>query len=236
MATWTLDQLVSQLETALDVENDTHLSTTQKREFIAEAATEAWDEIVSSGMSELYVKNTSFNTAVGTLEYDLTNSSIVAAQDFYKIHQVYVNEGNGHLRPLTRINPAEIHAFRPPQTVVSIKLYYIKTPPTFKTAGSFSGSATIDLPPQAEKLIVHLAAEKARIKRDEDTRPHLRVVERARANIKSMGNVDWSQPQRVVQRRKRRPSDWSMPFLNNVSAYGIRGNKLELYYAYPWVP
>lgn len=236
MAEWRLDALRAKLEDKTDTENDTHLTTDEKSEYIAAAVEEAWDEIVSSGMSDRYVKSATFSAVAGTLEYDLTSASIVSAQDFYKIHQLYVDEGSGHMRPLRRINPAEVHTFRPPMAGASMKLYYIKTPPTFKTAGSFVDSATVELPPNGAEFVVELAAIKVRNKKQEDARPHSKEAERYRTLIKQMGNTDWSQPQRVVRRRKTVPTDWSLPYLNNVSVYAVRGQKLELYYAYPWVP
>jgi hypothetical protein len=234
---FTLAQLRSRLETATDTENDTHLSNTQKNEFLASAASETWDHVCSSGMSDRFVKSVSFNTVPGQQEYVLGTDTYVTDNDFYKIHEVYVNEGNNEFRPLPRINSAETQNFRPPVSAVPIKLYYIRKPPTFRNAaGLFDDSLTLDVPDGIEEHTIVTAALAVKKKKDDDWRGFLERKQELEQRIAHMGKTDWSQPSRVVRRRHRIRDGYWYPYNHTLTAFMVRGQKLELLYAYPFVP
>src|SRR5712671_2820723 len=124
----TLAQLRDRLEKLCNIENLKHLKEEEKNAIIASAVAETWDKIISSGSQNLFVKSVTFNSVAGQLEYDLAATgmgAIITDGDFYKIHQLYIDENSGQRRPLPKLNPAEIQAFRPPQSVVPVILYYV---------------------------------------------------------------------------------------------------------------
>ena len=236
MRTVTLLELVKRLERAADIEKDPHISPDEKREMIKQAVAETWDKIISSGLSEQHVRNVSFNSVAGQLEYDLDSTTYVPSQDFYKVHQIYVNEGSGQLRPISRMNPAEIQAFRAPAAAIAIKLYYIPTAPTFKnTDGSWNDAATFDGINGWEEHSVMGAAIAAKKKKEDNYAPFRERKMELEQRIQSMANVDYSEPSRVVRRRMVARDPFVL-YRNSVSAWGIRDNVLELYYFYGYVP
>lgn len=233
--TVTLGDFRTRLRQACEIETDTHLTDTELNDIIALAYAETRDIMIASGLSERFVKNCSFNTVSGTLEYDLHSASIVPDQDFYKIHQLYVNEGNGQLRPLPRIEPTDVQTFRPPASVVAMKLYYIAAMPTLKVAGVFSDAATLDGVSGWEEHTLCVAAIRVKAKREESSAVFSSRKTELEGRIAIMGNTDWSQPARVQRRRNKLNRTW-YPYNNQITAYALRADKLELYYSYPWVP
>lgn len=235
MRTFTLAELRSRLEKLTDTENDTHLSTTEKNEIIASAAAETYDKILSAGLGEKYVRSVTFNTIAGTQEYDLTSATYVPLQDFYKVHQLYVDEGNSQFRPVSRINSAEVMTFRPPTTVVAMKLFYIPCAPTFKVAGVFSDAATFDGVSGWEEHLLQTAAIAVKAKKEDDAGPYIRRKAELEQRIAFMGRTDHSEPTRVVRRRYRTNDPFSL-YRGNVNAWLIRGDKLNLLYHWGYVP
>lgn len=233
---WTLAQLRGRLEKMTDTENDTHLSTTEKNDYISAAAAETWDKIVQA-CPDQYVTTQTFSTVAGQLEYAL--SSIVSAGDFYRVHSLYVNEGNGQYRPIDRINPAEVQSFRPPQTVVAMQLRYIPCAATFKTTGpspTYDDTLTFDGINGWEEHVLNTAALAIKAKREEDRGPFFQRKKELEARIASMGHADWSGPSRVVRRRNRLNRDPFYVYQNNVNAWVYRNGKLELMYLHGYVP
>ena len=233
--TFTLSELVSRLEKMCDIESDSHFSTAEKQEIIASAAAETWDCMLRSGMGEKKVQLVTFNTTAGTSDYDLTSATYVPNQDFYKVSQVYVDEGNGQYRPLDRINQAEVLTFRAPPTVVPIRLHYIPCAPTFKVAGVFSGSATFDGISGWEEHTLNTAACTVKAKREEDGRFFYQRKKELEDRIAFMGRTDHSGPSRVIRRRYRNVDPFSI-YRNQCNAYIIRGDKLTLLYHYGYTP
>lgn len=233
--TLTLDEMVGRLEDITDTKNDTHLSLTEKRDIITSAAAETWDCIIASGTSDKYVKNCSFNTVSGQLEYNLQSSGIVPDTDFYKVHQLYVDEGSGQRRSIMRINPAEVLSFRPVQGTVPMILYYIPTAPTFKTSGQYVGASTFDGISGWEEHTLQTAATTVAKKKNDDWRPFAQRKQELEERIAHMGNVNWGEPTRVVRRRSRSQDPWAL-WRQTVNAWNIRGDKLELYYLHGYVP
>lgn len=225
---YTLNDLVTMLRTRCSLTNDTSLTDTELKSFLTQAAAETWDLLVSSGLGgEQLVVPVTFSSVSGQLEYAF--STIVPAGDFYKIHQLYVDEGNGQLRPVPRINPAEIQSFRPPQSAVPLKLYYIPNSPKQTANETLQGINGW------EEHTLATAEFLVRKERDEDYSGALRQKSAQEKRIQSMASAGWDEPPRVVKRRHR-AHDPFMLFRNNLSAYGIRGGKLELYYHYGYIP
>lgn len=228
--TKTRAELRTRLEQITDTENDAHLSTTEKNEILNSAIAETWDHIVSAGLAEKYVKSATFSTVADTLEYNL--ETICTDGDFYRIHQLYVDEGSGQLRPLTRLAPAEIQSFRPPSSVVSMKLYYIPSAPMLESGDD---SETFDGINGWEEHTLMTAACAVKFKKDDDYNQFYRRKKELEQRIASMGNIDFGEPARVVRKRKRSLDPFLM-YRNNINAYCVRGDKLELYYNYGYIP
>src|SRR3954468_16207573 len=113
--------LLTRLEEMTDTQNDPHLSTAEKYRILTSAVAKTWDLILLSSPAA-YVKSVTFNTVANQKEYPV--DTIVSAGDFYKVSTLYVDEGNGQLRPLGRINPMEEQSYRAPVSAVPMKLYY----------------------------------------------------------------------------------------------------------------
>ncbi len=219
--TQTIDFLISRMEKLCDVENDTHLSSAEKFEIMNSAIAETWDVIINAGLGEKYIKSVSFNTVSGTLEYPIF--STVGATDFYRIHQVYVDEGSGQLRPIRRLAPAEVQTFRPPTTASTIKLYYIPYSPVLTTGQTFDGINGW------EEHTLMTACAAVKMKREEDYALYSRRKRELEARMNAMGQTDFGEPARVVRKRFRK-DHYGHIFQNNINAYCLRGDKLEIYY------
>jgi hypothetical protein len=211
------------LEERTDTQNDPHLSVTEKNEIINSAIAETWDVIVSSGLAEKYVTKVTFNTTPGQAEYPF--ATIAPAGDLYRIHQLYVNEG-GYMRPVTRIASAEVHTFRAPGGSAPMVLHYIKQAPKF---GPVDDALTFDGINGWEEHTLMTAAMAVKMKKDDSYAQFRARKLELEARIKTMGNIDFSEPPRVV--RKRRPfRDPFAPYMAAVNAYVLRSDCIELYY------
>lgn len=227
----TLYDLRQRLEQVTDKQNSRHFSQSEKNQLIATAAAETWDLIVNAGLAEQFVKKVRFTAVQGQLEYTIdADDGIIVDDDFYKISALYVDEGNGHLRPIDRVNPAEITYFQPPTANAPMVLYYIKSAPTFRDEDeNFDDEAVFDGINGWEEHTVLTAALSMKIKGQEDYQQIYRRKTEMENRIKSMANTDWSGPSRVVRRWRRNRWDPYLPFILNVTAWGLRGGKLELY-------
>lgn len=221
--TITRAELRTRLEVLTDTENDAHIGTTEKNEAINSALAETWDLIISSGLSEKGVKSVAFNTVANQLEYPI--ATYVTAGDFYKISQLYVNEGNGRLRPLERINPAEIECMVAPTTAQAMKLYYIPYSPEW---GSGDDALYFDGINGWEEHTLMVAACAIKLKKDDSWAQYNQRKEELAARIRAMGNTDFSGPVRVVRRYKRQQDPFNM-VNSTIRAYGLRGANIELY-------
>jgi hypothetical protein len=234
--TVTLRELRDRLEEITDGQKSKHLSVPEKNRLIANGVTETWDKIISSGQSNQYVKNTVFSTVQGQLEYNTDSPLVVPDGDFYKVHQIYIDEGSGQMRPLPKLNAAEVQAFRAPQGVVSVKLYYIPKPPTFKdTNGAWDDAAGFDGINGFEEHSVVTAAMYLKQKKEDDYTFYRQRKAELEQRIADMSMDDYGEAPRIV-RRRRRAQDPFMLFRNNVNGWLIRDGKIELYYHYGYVP
>ncbi len=228
--TMTRGELRTRLEQITDTENDTHISTSEKDNILNSAMAETWDNIVDAGLAEKFVKSNTFNTVAGQQEYAL---GTVAGTDFYRLHQLYANEGNGQLRALQHINPAEMLNFRAPTSAVPMKIYYIPVCPVIATGGG-NDSTTFDGVDGWEEHTLMTAACAIKLKKQEDYRPYASRKAELEQRIGSLGNIDFGEPPRVS--RKRKPVGYTYyPYFSQINAYLLRGDKVELFYSYPWV-
>jgi hypothetical protein len=226
--TYTRSELRTRLEQICDIENDTHLSAAEKNAILDSAFAETYDVICSSGLGEKYVTYTDFNTVAGQLEYPISSN---VSSSFYRLTNLYVKENNGtQLRQLQRVQPSEILDFRPPTAVVPIRAYYI--PFVAKTSGD---SDTFDGVNGWEEHLLMTAACAVKLKREEDYGVYARRKAELEKRIRDMGNIDLGEPIRVSRKRKATTSPWFF-YNNTVNAYGIRGDKLELYYLQGYIP
>lgn len=228
--TVTYEQLKERFEQTADIEGDTHLSEPEKRRIINESVAETWDVLCNCGLAEKFVKSVSFNTVAGQLEY--TFAATATDGDFYRLHALYVNEGGGQLRSLMRVQPAEIEAFKPPTSVVAMKMYYIPCAPKLSTATADAtawNAQTFDGINGWEDHTVYSAVLKSKAKKDDDFNNYFRLKKEVEQRMTQLGNIDFNEPIRIHRKRTRRRNPF-YSFNSNVNAYGIRGDKLELYY------
>ncbi len=226
--TITLGEARTALKELLGIQNDSHFSDNELNRHIATAAAETWDLLVNSGLAEQFVKSVTFNSVANQMEYTI-EPTLISANDFYKVHNLYVVEGS-HLRPIPRINPAEITFYKAPPAVQQMKLYYIPMCITFKTAGVYNDALTFEGFNGWEEHVIVSAGIKVKTKQQDDFNQLFRQKKDLEQRIQSMANTDWSQPSRVVRRyNQQRYNNRFFPFTGTVTAWGLRGGKLELY-------
>lgn len=226
-----LADMRARLEKITDTQNSKHFSTTEKNEAIAMGVAETWDVMVNCGLAEQHLKKVQFNAVAGQGEYILDgDDGLITDDDFYKIHQIYVNEGNGHLRPIERANFAEITYYQPPTASAPIVLWYIPSAPTFRDEDeNFDDEAVFNGINGWEEHSILCAALHMRLKDDKSYNEFYRRKKELEERIKSVATTDWSGPSRVVRRWRTNRWDPYLPFILNVTAWAIRGNKLELF-------
>lgn len=224
--TQTIDFLISRLQKICDIENDSHLSSAELFEIMNSAIAETWDVICSTPMAEKYVTYANFSTVSGTLTYDL----YTIAPTFYRLHQLYVLENGGTvMRPLQRLNPAEIQTFTAPTSAVTMRMYYLPYSPVLTTGQSFDGINGW------EEHTLMVAACAVKFKKDDDYSRFDRRRMILEQRMKAVGGTDFGEPIRV-SRKHRRNRDPFLLFNSNVNAYGLRGDKLEIYCYTGYVP
>lgn len=218
-------ELLSRLRQMTDTENDTHLTDAELYRVLTQAVSNTWDKIIAAAPGDMYVKSVTFNTVAGQQEYAF--GTIVSAGDYYKLSQLYVNEGSGQYRPIGRINPAETQSYRAPTAAVPMKLYYAPCAPVWTT-----GSESFDGINGWEEHTLNVAAEVVKKKKSDDYQPFRQAKMELEKRIADMGNQDQAEPPRVVRKRMRQSMDYYASFRNNISKYNIRGLNLELFYNY----
>jgi hypothetical protein len=164
-----------------DSENDTHLSDAELYAALTSAVAETWDTVMASGVGDEYVKSVVFNTVNGQKEYPL--NTIVSAGDFYKINTLYVDEGNGQLRAIPRINPYEEQAYRAPAAAVPMKLYYTPCAP-----GVDTGAESFDGINGWEEHTLNLACAFIKEKKSDDASPYRSRAREIAQRIQTMAN------------------------------------------------
>lgn len=224
--TFTFEELYDRFAEMADIEGDTHVGAAERRKAINSGVSDTWDKICSNGLGEKYVKKVSFNTTAGTSEYAF--STICTDGDFYRVHQLYVVEGT-QLRPLPRVQPAEIAPFKAPTSTVAMKLYYLPCAPEPDPTNEATWEAqTFDGINGWEEHALIVAIGHVKRKKDDSYSPFAQRKRELEERMATLGQVDFGEPMRVVQKSKRM-NPYRL-FQNNVSAYVVRSDKLELYY------
>ena len=208
-----------------DTENDPHITTTEKYEILSSAVAETWDLIISSGRGDEYVKSVSFVSVAGQREYPI--ATVVAAGDFYKVTQMYVDEGSGQLRPIIYLNPAEIGAYRPPQASANIKMYYLPCAPVWT-----NGSGSFDGINGWEEHTLATAAITVMNKKKDAAQPFESRKRSLEQRIQTVANRDQAEPARVVRKRRSLENERYVIWNNTVSRWNVRGINIELFYNY----
>lgn len=223
------------LETA-DAVNDAHISEAESNRILNSAITETWDLICQSGLGEKFVRYVDFNTTAGTQEYEFDTLVEPNAfrQGIYRIHQVYVNEGNGQFRPITRLNPSEVLSFRPPVSAAPMRLYYILNAPVWSEDVTDDEEVFDGINGWEEHTIL-AGAMKIKTKKDDSYRQLQDSKREIERRIATMGMVDFAEPARVVRRRKQAVNPWAL-YSHTVNAYLVRGDKIELVHMYGYTP
>lgn len=226
---FTRAQLRTRLEQLTDTEGDGHLGTSEKNAILNSAIAETYDLINSSGQGEKFTKRVTFNTVAGQTEYLF--SAICSDGDFYRVAKVYADEGNGQYRALQPISPSNVLSFRAPTSAVPMVLYYVPSAPII---ADNADSTSLDFLNGWEEHTLMCAAIAVKMKKMESYAPYEQRKMALEKRIKEMGNIDLGNPPRIV-RKSRRYGSMYYPYFSQINAYVIRGDKLELYYSYPWV-
>lgn len=217
--------MLARLRQMTDAVSDTHLTDPEMYAALTSAVAETWDLILSSGVGDEYVKKVSFNTQANVVEYP--TATIFSAGDFYKISAIYVDEGQGQLRPLNRISPYEEQAYRAPASIIPIIAYYIPCAPTWST-----GAESFDGINGWEEHTLNTAAIFVKAKKEDDATTFRQRKRELEGRISTMANRSRGEPPRVVRKRRAQAMDNYAAWQNNVSCWDLRGVNLELYYRF----
>ncbi len=217
-------ELLSRLRQCTDTENDGHVTDAELYRQLTMAVAETWDFILNHGLGGEYVKSATFSTVAGTQEYLLTT----IASDFYKVKTLYVNEGNGQYRPISRVNPNEEYGMKAPAGIFSMKLYYIPCAPTWTL-----GSESFDGINGWEEHVIQTAAIAVKKKKQDDVSQYRATKREIEERIKASANRNQDEAPRVVRRKRAQQTAalWA-PYSPNVTNWDIRGLNLELFYSY----
>ncbi len=221
--------LLTRLEQICDVEGDTHLGTAEKYAILSSAVAGTWDHIVSAGLGGEYVKNVSFTTTAGTAEYPVATA--IVAGDFYKVSEMYVDEGSGQYRPIQRVPPGERQAWRAPTGAVTIKLYYLPCAPVWTL-----GTESFDGINGWEEHTLATAAITIKNKKHDDAAPFKAIKRDLEERIHTMGNRNQAEAPRIVRRARNNRWNAFLPYRSNVSGWDLRGDNFEFLYHYGMSP
>lgn len=211
--------MITRLDTLLEAENDTNITEAQKIAALNAGYTKFYDFLIAADLSDFLKKTATFTTVAGTKDYALAT----IASDFYKLRNVYVNEGSNQYRPLTPVNEWYIQSYRPPAAAVSMRVDYIPCAPVLTTTGD-----SVDGVNGWEELIVVYAALDFRARRQEEPGWLQKREQELEARIKKMAYRDAGVPDRIIQRERfRNPFN---VYNQDVNGYRVSGLNLELFY------
>lgn len=224
--TFTIDQIITRIQQLCDIENDSHISSTELFGIANSAIAETWDLICNCGRGEKYIKNVNFSSVANQRSYSLSG----IASDFYRLKQLYVQEGQqGQLRPLIELNPAELQPYVPTPQVATLTMYYLPISPVLTTGQTFDGINGW------EEHTIMTGCCAVKFKKEDSYGQFSQRKEELERRIKAMGDVDQGDCPRVTRKRSKRSDPWYM-YRNNVSGYIIRGDNIELYYDFGFIP
>lgn len=222
MRSYSVKELIQRIRQLTNTSRNMAVSDEEIMSYIDHNYPRTWALLANASPPDFMVESASFNTVAGTKGYDVTSVSIVPNQNFWKVKTVYVNEGNGELRPIPPINEANVQAFRAPQGAYAIQLDYIKQCPQITAV-----STTIDGINGWEDHLVALCCQDVKMKLEEDPSPYIKKEQSLAAEIAKVAYRDAGHPERLVRRRSQDPY---FLYRNSVDGYRLKGNTLELYY------
>ncbi len=226
-------ELLSRLRQATDAENDTHVGDPELYRALTSAVSETWDYIQANGLGGEAVRIVYFNTVADQTDYDLTGTlykptptgSSATIPEFYKVKTLYVDDGNGLYRPISRQGPNEHYGQKAPQGVYSMKLAYVPCAPVWTL-----GSESFDGINGWEEHVVQTAAIFIKAKKADDTGPYRARKREIEERMKTHANRNADEAPRIV--RRKAAASWAaktLPYTGSVGAWDIRGGNLELY-------
>lgn len=216
----TLAQLRTRVRQRADIENDTHVSNTELNTYINDAISHLWDMLVMAAEPDYYRKTVTLTLVPGQLSYAL--SSVFPAGDFYKIRQVYVQDGD-RLRPIDPIQGMSVQPAVAPRAAEVLTIHYIPTSTVLVADGD-----TFDGINGWEELVVIMAAIDVKTKREEDASLLSAKKAAMESRIASMAYRDAGSPQKVNKRRfRRRDPFYGLSTL--VSSYRLAAGYIEVY-------
>ncbi len=226
-------EIISRGRFAADAQNDTSITDAWLYLQATALVAKLWDIIIASGLGGEGVKTVYLTSVSGQQNYALSDAIWATTEggsgaymtDFYKVKTLYVNDGNGLYRPVSRTNPNEEYALKAPTTAMSLKLCYVPVAPVWVTgAESFDGINGY------EEWIVQGLAYAIKVKHQDDGGPHKGQQREIEDGIKMSANRDEGEPPRVI--RRRATARWAarvLPYTGGVGAWDLRGDNLELY-------
>lgn len=217
--------MLGRLRSLTDTVNTTHITDAEGYLALTSAVADTWDKILSAGGGDYFVKKVTFNTVAGTKESAI--ATICPDGDFFKVHQILVDEGQGLIRPITRINPYEEQAYRAPVSVVPMVMYYVPCAPVWST-----GSESFDGINGWEEHTIMTAAMFIASKRGDDHSYFQRRKAELEQRIITAASRSVGEPARVVRKRLSRQNDRYIAWNNSISCWDIRGSNIELFYRY----
>lgn len=216
----TLAQLRTRVRQRADIENDTHVSDTELNTYINDAITHLWDMLVMAAEPDYYRQTVTLTLVPGQLAYAL--SSVFPAGNFYKIRQVYVQDGD-RLRPIDPLQGMSVQPTVAPRAAEVLTIHYIPCATRLSLdADTFDGINGW------EELVVVMAAIDVKTKREEDASLLSAKKTAMESRIASMAYRDAGSPQKVNKRRyRRRDPFYGMSTL--VSSYRLTAGYIEVY-------
>ncbi len=226
-------EIIGRGREAADAVSDTNITDTWLYKVASAGLAKLWDLILINGLGGEGVKTVFFNTVANQQDYSLSASiwrptatgGATTMTDFYKVKTLYVNDGSGLYRPVSRTTPSEEYAQKAPTTVIGMKLCYIPCAIVFTT-----GAETFDGVNGWEEWLVQYIAYAIKIKQEDDGGSHKGNMREMEESIKVAANRNADEPPRII--RRRAGSAWAarvLPYAGGVGAWDLRGNNIELY-------
>jgi len=226
-------EMATRVRIATDTVADTHITDAELYLWLTSAVADTWEKILENGLGRDQVRIRFFNTVSGQQDYPVAtviNGATVAGTgttgiaDFWKIATLYVADGSGLYRPVSRTNPVEQYGAPPPRGVISMKLAYIPAAPVF-----VNGTESFDGINGWEEHAIQIACIRVKNKKEDSAGPFQSEVRKLEDRMQTHGNRSMDEPPRVI--RRRAAARWTarvLPFIGGVAAWDYRDGNIEL--------
>lgn len=226
-------EIIARGRLAADAENDTNVTDAWLYQQGTALVAKLWDILTMNSLGGEGIKTVYLATVASQQDYPLAGAiwaqtvggAGAALADFYKVKNFYCNDGNGLYRPITKVNPSEQYALRPPATTLNLKLCYLPCAPVWTT-----GAETFDGINGYEEWVVQGLAYAIKMKQQDDGGVHKSQQREIEEQVKSSAWRNQDTPPRVVRRRAQ--ASWAartLPYSGGVSCWDLRGGNIELY-------